>query len=98
MAVERLSRLQRRILCTIYEAEASSGWRISPSHLDLKRAVGGNKGTFSLSLQNLEAKGLIEVYRTSGGRAESVWLTSEGKTRVSIFNEVWIKEKKHKKQ
>lgn len=51
-----------------------------------------NKGTFSLSVRNLEAKGLIAVYRTRGGQAESVWLTSEGKNRAANLGEVWIKE------
>ena len=29
----------------------------------------------SVSLRNLEAKGLMTVYRTRGGQASSLWLT-----------------------
>jgi DNA-binding MarR family transcriptional regulator len=91
MAAERLSRLQRRMLQWVYEVEASSGWHMSPSYFDLRRALGGNKGNMSVSLHNLEAKGLIQVYRTSGGQASSVWLTKEGKNRVSKLKKVLIK-------
>jgi len=79
MTRTRLSRLQRRMLCYVYEAEARSGWSVCPSHYDLVQALGGNKGNISVSLRNLESKGLIRVYRTRGGKAESVWLTPEGK-------------------
>jgi DNA-binding MarR family transcriptional regulator len=66
----------------VYEAEAASGWRYRPGYDDLRRALGGNKGNMSVSLRNLEAKGLVNVYRTSGGQASSVWLTEAGKNRV----------------
>ena len=85
MTATRLSRLQRRILRYVYEAEAGSRWSVSPGHLDLVRALGGNKGNISISLRNLEAKGLVVVYRTRGGKAESVWLTREGKNRAPHF-------------
>ena len=98
MAAERLSRLQRRLLAWIYEAEARSGWYISPSCFDLRRALGGNKGNMSVSVRNLEAKGLIKVYRTSGGQASSVWLTTEGKNRVEKLKKVLIKNESQKKQ
>ena len=92
MATERLSGLQRRLLKTIYDIEAQNQWRMSPSHTELREALGGNKGNFSVSLRNLETKGLVQVYRTSGGKAESVWLTPEGKNRVAQLHEVLIKE------
>ncbi|MDH3605143.1 MAG: hypothetical protein OEU26_36570 [Candidatus Tectomicrobia bacterium] len=98
MAAERLSGLQRRMLEWVYEAEASRGWHISPSYFDLRRALGGNKGNMSVSLRNLEAKGLIRVYRTSGGQASSVWLTKEGKNRVSNLKKVLVKGKENIKQ
>lgn len=85
MTTTRLSRLQRRILRYVYEAEARSEWSVSPSHYDLVRALGSNKGTISISLRNLESKGLVHVNRTQGGKAESVWLTPEGKKRASYF-------------
>ena len=93
MAVERLSGLQRHLLQVIYDIEARNQWLMSPSHLELRQAMGGNKGNFSVSLRNLEAKGLVQVYRTSGGKAESAWLTPEGKKLSSQLNEVLIKEK-----
>jgi hypothetical protein len=37
------------------------------------------KGTLSHSLANLEAKGLVTITRTSGGKAEAVDLTSQGR-------------------
>ena len=83
MTTTRLSHLQRRMLKWVYEAEAASGWRYRPGYYDLRRALGGNKGNVSVSLRNLEAKGLVNVYRTSGGQASSVWLTEAGKNRVS---------------
>ena len=98
MAAERLSGLQRRMLQWVYEVEASSGWPISPSYFDLRRALGGNKGKISVRLRNLEAKGLIQVYRTSGGQASSVWLTKEGKNRVSKLKKVLIKDESYEKQ
>ena len=82
MTTTRLSRLQRRMLRYVYEAEVQSGWRVSLSHYALVRALGGNKGNISISLRNLESKGLVHVYRTRGGKAESVWLTPEGKKRA----------------
>ena len=98
MAAERLSGLQRRVLAWLYEAEARSGWHISPSYFDLRRTLGGNKGNLSMSVRNLEAKGLIQVYRTSGGQASSVWLTKEGKNRVEMLKKVLIKKGSQKKQ
>ncbi len=92
MTTTRLSQLQRRILQTIYESEASRQWTTSPSHYEVRQAVGGNKGNFSVSIRNLEAKGLITVYRSRGGQADSVWLTKEGKKRASNLTEVLIKE------
>ena len=84
MTTHRLSGLQRRILRQISQAEARSKWRVTASHDGLVRALGGNKGTLSTSVRNLEAKGLIKVWRTPGGKAESVELTREGKNRVTI--------------
>jgi len=98
MAAKRLSGLQRRMLEWVYEAEASSGWHISPSYFDLRQALGGNKGNMSVSVRNLEAKGLIKVYRTTGGQAASVWLTKEGKNRVENLKKVLINNESKQKQ
>lgn len=83
MTTTRLSRLQRRMLRYVYEAEARSRWSVSASYADLVRVLGGNKGNISISLRNLEAKGLVHVYRTRGGKAEAVRLTQEGKKQAS---------------
>ena len=92
MAAERLSRLQRRMLQWVYEVEASRGGFYRPGYNELRQALGGNKGNMSVSLRNLEAKGLIKVYRTSGGQASTVWLTEEGKNRASNLKKVLIKD------
>ena len=95
MTTTRLSRLQRRMLQWVYETEATSGWRYRPGYSDLRRALGGNKGNMSVSLRNLEAKGLLKVYRTSGGQASTIWLTEEGKNRASQLRKVLIKDESH---
>ena len=92
MAAQRLSRLQSRVLQWVYEAEASRDWLYRPGYDELRRALGGNKGNMSVSLRNLEAKGLINVYRTSGGQACTVWLTEAGKNRVDKLKKVLIKD------
>lgn len=92
MAAERLSRLQRRMLQWVYEVEARSGGLYRPGYDELRRALGGNKGNMSVSLRNLEAKGLIHVYRTSGGQASAVWLTEAGQNRVGKLNKVLIND------
>lgn len=92
MAAERLSRLQRRMLQWVYEVEASHGWRYRPGYDELRRALAGNKGNMSVSLRNLEAKGLIKVYRTRGGWASTVWLTEAGKNRGAPLKKVLIKD------
>ena len=98
MAAKRLSGLQRRMLEWVYEAEASSRWHTSPSYYELRQALGGNKGNMSVSLRNLEAKGLLMVYRTRGGQSSSLWLTKEGKNRVENLQKVLIKDESKQKQ
>jgi DNA-binding MarR family transcriptional regulator len=51
---------------------------ITSSHQDLVRALPGDKGNMSQSLQTLEARGLMVIGRSPGGKAESLWLTPEG--------------------
>jgi DNA-binding MarR family transcriptional regulator len=45
---------------------------------DLVRAVPGDKGNISHSLQTLEARGLIAIGRSPGRKAEYLRLTLEG--------------------
>lgn len=78
MAPRRLSQLQHRILrCLLAEYRRTNGGT-SLGHVDLVKALGGDKGNISHSLRTLEDRGLIRIGRTSGGQASYVDLTSEG--------------------
>lgn len=78
MAAQRLSQRQKRILQWLAADYQRTRSMITSSHQDLVRAMPGDKGNISHSLQTLEARGLIVIGRSPGGKAESVWLTSEG--------------------
>ena len=85
MASERLSRLQRRILAWLLAEDQRTRGTMRASHEDLVQAMvarGHDKGNVSTSLAGLEAKGLVTVTRTPGGRAEALDLTAEGRNRV----------------
>jgi DNA-binding MarR family transcriptional regulator len=56
---------------------------MAAAHQDLVQALGHDKGNLSHSLRNLEAKGLVTIARTPGGRAQAVDLTAEGRKRVA---------------
>jgi len=88
MAAERLSRLQRRILAWLVAKDQRLRDTMAARHEDLVRALvvlGFDKGNVSTSLKGLEAKGLITITRTPGGRAEAVDLTAEGRNRVAAL-------------
>jgi DNA-binding MarR family transcriptional regulator len=51
---------------------------ITSSPQELGRALPGDKGNISHSLQTLEAQGLLVIGRAPGGKAEALWLTPEG--------------------
>jgi DNA-binding MarR family transcriptional regulator len=85
MAPERLSRLQRRILIWLLADAQRTRGTMAASHQDLVHAVGGDKGNVSTSLKGIERKGLIRIHRTSGGHAEAVDLTAEGRNRVAAL-------------
>ena len=78
MAAPRLSRRHKHILQWLATDYQRTRGMITSSHQELVRAVPGDKGTSSHSLQTLEARGLMVIGRSPGGKAESVWLTSEG--------------------
>jgi hypothetical protein len=82
MDAARLPRLQRRILAWLAQEEQRTRGTMAASHQDLVHAGGGDKGNGSTSLKGLERKGLIRIHRTSGGHAEAVDLTLEGRNRV----------------
>ena len=82
MASERLSRLQRRILAWLVAEERRTRGTMAASHQGLVQAMGHDKGNLSTSLKGLEAKGLVTIARTLGGRAEAVDLTPAGRRAV----------------
>ena len=85
MALERLSRLQHRILAWLWAEHQRTRGTMAASHQDLVRALvarGHDKGHVSASLTGLEAKGLVTITRTPGGKAEAVDLTPAGRDLV----------------
>jgi DNA-binding MarR family transcriptional regulator len=88
VAPERLSRLQRRILAWLVVEDRRTRGTMATDHQALVRALvvlGFDKGKVSTSLKGLEAKGLITITRTPGGRTEAVDLTTEGRHRVAAL-------------
>jgi DNA-binding MarR family transcriptional regulator len=87
MSAERLSRLQRRILAWLVAEEQRTRGTMSASHQDLVQALAHDQGNLSTSLKGLEAKGLVHITWTPGGRAEAVDLTPEGRNRIAALTE-----------
>ena len=85
MATRRLSQRQKRILQWLATDHQRTRGIITSSHQDLVRALPGDKGNISHSLHTLEARGLIVIGRSPGGKAESLWLTPEGQKWASQF-------------
>jgi hypothetical protein len=83
MAARRLSRRQKRLLQWFVADHQRTRGMITSSHQALVRALPGDKGNISQSLQTLEARGLIVIGRSPGGKAESLWLTPEGQKWAS---------------
>ena len=84
-AAPRLSHLQRRILAWLVAEEQRTRGTMSASHQDLVHALvalGFDKGNLSTSLKGLEAKGLVTVTRTTGGKAEVVDMPPAGRREV----------------
>jgi DNA-binding MarR family transcriptional regulator len=83
MAMQRLSRLQQRILGWLMaDAQRTKGVILS-SHEDLVKALPGDKGNISHSLHTLEARGWVVIGRSPGGKAQYLTLTPEGHQRAS---------------
>jgi DNA-binding MarR family transcriptional regulator len=85
MAPERLFCLQRHILTWLVAEDQRTRGTMAASHQDLVMARGFDKGNVSTSLKGLEAKGLVTITRTPGGKAEAVDLTREGRNRVTAL-------------
>jgi transposase len=83
MAAWRLARRQKQILQWLAVDHPRTRGMIRRSHQDLVRALPGDKSNLSHSLQPLEARGLMGIGRSPGGKAESLWLTPEGQTWAS---------------
>jgi DNA-binding MarR family transcriptional regulator len=86
MAPECLSRLQHRILGWLDQEERRTRSTLSADHRALVLAMDVDKGNLSTSLKGLERKGLIRVQRTPGGKAETIDLTSAGRTYAEVVN------------
>jgi DNA-binding MarR family transcriptional regulator len=83
MATPRVSRLQKHILRVLLTEHHRTHGRISMGHLELVKALGGDKSNISHSLRTLETRGWIVIGRTLGGRAESLELTPVGLEKAS---------------
>jgi DNA-binding MarR family transcriptional regulator len=83
MAAQRLSQRQKRILQWLATDHQRTRGMITSRHQALVRALPGDKGNISHSLHTLEGRGLLVISRSPGGKAESVWLTSEGQKWAS---------------
>src|SRR5688500_12891372 len=70
MAARRLSRRHQQILQWLAADHQRTRGIITSSHQDLIRALAGDKGNISHSLATLEARGLIIISRSPGGKAE----------------------------
>lgn len=83
MAAQRLSRLHKRILRWLAADHQRTHGRTTSGHQELVEALASDKSNISRSLRTLEKRGWIVIGRTSGGKAESLYLTSEGLQRAS---------------
>jgi DNA-binding MarR family transcriptional regulator len=83
MATQRVSRLQKQMLRWLLADHQRTRGVLASSHAELVTALGGDKGNISHSLRTLEARGWIVFGRTSGGRAESLYLTPTGLEKAS---------------
>jgi DNA-binding MarR family transcriptional regulator len=88
MAPQRVSRLQKHILRLLMAEHHRTRGGISMGHLELVKALAGDKSNISHSLRTLETRGWIVIGRTAGGRAEYLDLTPEGLEKAS---EIYIK-------
>ena len=79
MAARRFSRLQKRLLAWLATDERRTRGVISSSHQELIGALQGDKGNISHRLHTLEARGLLVIVRSHGGKAESLYLTAARK-------------------
>jgi DNA-binding MarR family transcriptional regulator len=85
MAARRFSQLQKRLLAWLaMDAQRTRGMILS-SHQDLVGALKADKGNLSHSRRTLEARGLLVIVRTPGGKAEALSLTAAGQKWARQF-------------
>jgi len=82
MTARRLSHLQKQILSWLLRDERRTRGMISSSPPELVSALPAAKGNISHSLRLLEARKWIVIGRTPGGKAESLYLTREGRQQA----------------
>ena len=85
MTAVRLSQLPKRILRWLAADHQRTQGRITSSHQELVRALQRDKSNSSHSLRTVAVRGWIVLGRSSGGKAESLRLTSEGQKWASQF-------------
>ena len=83
MATQRLSRLQKRIMRLLLAEHHRTRGGTTMGHVELVKALGGDKSNISHSLRTLEARRMIVIGRTPGGQADSLYLTPEGLKKAS---------------
>ena len=83
MGRPRVSRLQKHILRLLMEEHHRTHGGTSMGHLELVKALAGDKSNISHSLRTLEMSGWIIIGRTPGGRAEYLDLTPAGLEKAS---------------
>ena len=83
MARPRVSRLQKHILRLLMAEHHRTHGGTSMGHLELVKALAGDKSNISHSLRTLETRGWIVIGRTPGGRAEYLDLTPAGLEKAS---------------
>jgi DNA-binding MarR family transcriptional regulator len=85
MATQRVSRLQKHILRLLLKEHHRTHGGTAMGHLELVKALAGEKSNISHSLRTLETRGWIVIGRTRGGRAESLDLTPAGLKKPRKF-------------
>jgi len=70
------------MLSWLWKDEQRTDGVISSSHHELACALASAKGNISHSLRLLESRGWVVIGRTPGGKAESLYLTREGRQQA----------------
>jgi DNA-binding MarR family transcriptional regulator len=83
MSTARLSRLQKQILSRLLADEQRTSGGLASSHLEIVQTLRQAKGNISQSLRRLEEEGFIVRGRSPGGKTAYLYLTPEGRKRVS---------------